>query len=913
MVHEPTRAGVLGGPAAVRSWQVQSSAVDRDDGHAISQPEYRATGWYDAPPRSTVMAALLHNGRFPDVTFSTRLRDEVDRTMFDVPWWFRTTFRTSSALGSRTTIRSDGIIPSAELWVNGAPVGGRDVIAGAYTSNSFDVTDLVRRGDNALAYLVYPGSPMTDLSIGWVDWNQWPPDNNMGIWRDVLILPTGPVRLSHPRVTVELSESLQEARLVVTTDVTNLGSESVDVRLVMALSEPGAATALSRDSVGAKSTERTVAELTLAVGGGTTERAQAETVLRYPAIWWPATEGDQPLYDLEVTGTVDGSASDRVSVSFGVRSLTSDVAPGGGRRFVVNGRFIPIRGAGWSPDLFLRHDSQRIADELSYSLDIGLNTIRLEGKGENPEFFEMADEAGLLVLPGWECCDKWEAHAGTGGSPWGDHDFDVAQRSMEAEAYRLANHPSVIGFVIGSDFPPETRACRAYLDVLERARWDLPIISSATVNGTEEAGPSGMKMTGPYAWVPPVYWYSTDPELGGAVGFNSETSAGNNVPRLSSLDRMLSAEELEALWNDPPAQQFHAGPPSEFDNLEIFHSALAGRYGAPRSLRDFVAKAQLASYEATRAQFEAYGGNRSAPRPATGIVYWMLNSAWPSLNWQLWDHFLDPSGAYFGTKKANEPLHVQYAYDERAVDVVNRTRDVTRALLLSCRLRSPAGVVLDARTVAVGPIRSGETARVMRVELPDGVPATYFLELDLGHQLGTTSAEGSETVSRNVYWLSTTDDVLALDQTTWQYTPTAGFADLRGLEALGAPQLEAAIETAVAGGRALTSVTIRNLSSDGTPAVGVHATLLAAAGSAGMAGAAGTSGAAGMQDATDAAAVCTPVVPVLWSDNDIVLFEGQSATLTAACASAAFGDAGPLVEIDAFNLAVPLRVRPPAK
>ena len=106
-------------------------------------------------------------------------------------------------------------------------LAGNDVIAGAYTSNTFDVTHLVRRGTNAIAYLVYPGNPMTDLSIGWVDWNQWPPDNNMGIWRDVLIRTTGPVRLSNPRVTTELSPGLDIAHLVVTCDAVNLTGETL--------------------------------------------------------------------------------------------------------------------------------------------------------------------------------------------------------------------------------------------------------------------------------------------------------------------------------------------------------------------------------------------------------------------------------------------------------------------------------------------------------------------------------------------------------------------------------------------------------------------------------------------------------------------------------------------------------------
>jgi exo-1,4-beta-D-glucosaminidase len=852
----------------VRSWQVASSAVDPVDEATVSRPDYRPRGWYDAPRRSTVMAALLHNGLFGDVSYSTRLRDEVDRSMFEVPWWFRTIFRSTARPGTRTTVRSDGIIPKADLWVNGARVAGHDTIAGAYTSNSFDVTHLVSRGDNAIAYLVYPDSPMTDLSIGWVDWNQWPPDNNMGIWRDVLIRTTGSVCLSNPRVTAELSQGLDAARLVVTCDVASLSGERLVSDVRATISGP---------------TGRVELAGKVSVGGGSdtateTTQFRMETELREPAVWWPAGLGDQPLYYLEILATVDGSHSDRVVTTFGIRSVRSEIAAGGGRWFAVNGQTIPIRGGGWAPDLFLRHDPQRIVDELTYTLDIGLNTIRLEGKGENPEFFETADAAGVLVLAGWECCDKWEAHAGTGGTPWDDHDFDVASRSMEAEAYRLGNHPCMIGFLIGSDFPPEPRARRGYLDALARARWDLPIVSSATVLGTEEAGPSGMKMTGPYSWVPPEYWYRSDPELGGAIGFNSETSAGNNVPRRPSLERMLSPEEMDCLWRRPSAKQLHAGPPSEFDNLEILHRALAARYGEPRSLRDFVAKAQLASYEATRAQFEAYGSRTHRSEPATGVVYWMLNSAWPSLNWQLWDHYLDPSGAYFGTKKANEPLHIQYDYGDRMVQIVNRTPVTTDPLVATVRIRSIDGVAISSASRELSRVGRGETVTVaeLPVDPSGGIIGTYFLELVL------CSAADGTVVSRNVYWLSTTPDVLDLEHTTWQYTPTAKFADLRGLEGLGAPELAVTATSTRSSGRAHISVAIRNVSPAGTPALGLHASLQSSGGSL--------------------------VVPVIWSENDVALFERQSATVTAGCAAASIADGPPRVEIDAFNLPGPLSV-----
>ena len=76
------------------------------------------------------------------------------------------------------------------------------------------------------------------------------------------------------------------------------------------------------------------------------------------------------------------------------------------------------------------------------------------------------------------------------------------------------------------------------------------------------------------------------------------------------------------------------------------------------------------TYEAERAMFEAYGRNKYV---STGVIQWMMNTAWPGLIWHLYDYYLRPGGGYFGTKKALEPVHVQYSYDDSSIVVVNST------------------------------------------------------------------------------------------------------------------------------------------------------------------------------------------------------------------------------------------------
>src|SRR5579875_1020757 len=904
MTFAVTTAGHTGERVPVRAWLVASSADVGDDGTTLALPGEDGrvvTGggpWRAAPPRSTVLAALVGNGEYPDLFFSSNLRDHVDPARFAVPWWYRTLFTLpggtsgttaaghggagpggagpSGAGGAagHTHLRVDGIVPRADLWLNGHLVADAATLAGAYVVTTLDVTDLVRPGLNALALRIHPGNPCQDLSIGWVDWAQPPPDDNMGPWRDVVVGTTGPVRLDAPHVTTRLATApdpaatddeaaTADADLTVTVEARNLGDREESVRLVAVVTGPDG---------GRLPLERSV---TLAPGSATTVRFEDRRLAGAP-LWWPIGEGEQPLHHLAITATVDGALSDQAETTFGVRTVDSEMCPGEGRRFRVNGRPVQILGGGWSPDLLLRHDDHRLSQQLALTAHLGLNTIRPEGKLENPEFYDLCDRLGIMVLPGWECCNKWEAAAGTGGERWDDADADIAERSMASEAVLLRNHPSVIGFLIGSDYAPPTGIAARYQRALDAAAWDLPVVSAATAEGSEVTGPSGMKMTGPYDWVPPSYWYEQDRDLGGAMGFNSETSAGHTVLRLATLRRMLSVADLDALWQQPDRPQFHSGPPSEFDNLRRFSTALAERYGPPRSLEDFVGKAQLVAYESVRAQFEAFASRADADAPATGVIYWMLTAPWPSLNWQLFGYDLDTPASAAATRKALEPVHPLYAYDRRAVQVLNRTGRETAALHLAVRRRRVDGTVAGEAEHDLPPIEPRAVVDVEAVQPAEGAEGAWWRELDL--------RDGDRPVSRNVYWLSTTDDVLDRSTTTWHSTGVSSYADLRALAELPRARVAVGAEATTEAADLTVRVTLRNKDRIGTPAVALHPSVTCGG---------------------------EPLDPVLWDDQDVTLFAGQELTLTGRLAAPA---AAPLVvQVDGFNLHRPLaRVLRPA-
>lgn len=758
-------------------------------------PGYRATGWYPAGARSTVLAALIADGVYPDPFYSTN-QQKIPKADFQVPWWYRSDFTVADP-GKRTYLDFSGVISAADVYVNGKRIAKASDVNGAYTQHELDVTSLVRSGTNTVAFRIRPNDPNKNLTMGWIDWLQPPPDENMGIVRDVLVRRGGPVALRDAHVVTKLAvPSLATADLTVKAQARNDSSAPVTARV--------------RGSIGSTAFEKTVS---LAAHETKTVTFTPSDVrglhLNSPKVWWPAGMGGQPLYGLALTASVNGAPSDTAHQTFGIRDVQAPLNSDGDRQYRVNGRKLLIKGGGWSPDEFLRWDRTYVEDRLKYALDLGLNTIRLEGHIEPDEFFDLADRYGILTLPGWECCDKWEGQVNGDerGDPWAAADYPVAKASMTAEAARLRDHPSVISFLIGSDFAPDARIEKTYLDALKAADWRTPVVAAASDNSSPVSGSSGMKMTGPYDWIPPNYWYAK--REGGATGFNSETSAGPDIPTLDTLRRMMTPAELATLWKDPSAKQYHRSPSSTFNTLKLYDNALTGRYGPPTSLTDYVRKAQLAQYENVRAQFEAYERNATdASKPSTGVVYWMFNSGWTSLHWQLMDRYLDQGGAYFGAKKANERLHIQYSYDNRSVVVVNNRSSPAGQLTAHATLFNTDGTrKYDKKVTGVKVSGGGAHSTALTLPSPSsvsGLSTTYLVRLTL------TDASGKE-VSRNVYWLSKKPDTLDWANTDWYYTPTTSYADLQGLNSMAQAPISATASTKTgAGGTSTTTVTVRN-------------------------------------------------------------------------------------------------------
>ena len=371
-------------------------------------------------------------------------------------------------------------------------------------------------------------------------------------------------------------------------------------------------------------------------------------------------------------------------------------------------------------------------------------------------------------------------------------------------------------------------------------------------------GPSGVRQ-GPYDYEPPMYWL-TDTKNGGAFGFDMEAGPGPAVPPVESLRRMLPPDHL---WPIDDVWNFHAGG-DEFKDIKHFTQAIEARYGTASGLEDYVRKAQALAYDGQRAMFEAYGRNKYR---STGIIQWMLNNAWPSLIWHLYDYYLRPGGGYYGTKKACEPLHVQFSYDDRSVVVVNDLQQGFQGLRVSAQLFDLALARKFSGEARID-VAADAVARAFVVPKPKDLTTAYFL------RLGLDDASG-RPVSSNFYWLSTREDVLDWKWTNdfYYYTPTKVHGDLTALARLAPTSLAL-------------STRFEDSWPEGTALVGAE----------------NTGQALGFQvhlKLVDAA-TGEELLPVFWDDNYFELFPGERREIRVTYPRR--GDARPLaVEADAWN------------
>ncbi|HUX84997.1 MAG TPA: hypothetical protein VMV20_07165, partial [Chitinophagaceae bacterium] len=389
-------------------WYIQSSAVVPASGSMISTGQYHPSHWYPTTIPHTVLATLVDDSIYRNIFFSNNL-EKISDTPFDHPWWYRTSFQLGPEVkGRQVRIRFNGINYRADVWLNGHLVAGADSVAGSFRMFTLDVTPYVKPGENILAVEVT--RPVGgELAIGFVDWNPEPADQDMGIWRNVHLLVTGPVSIEDPFVETQVdSATLAKAWLTLSATLQNHSGKVVQGDLVAAIG----------------TTIRISKPITLEAGESQKilldPSAYPQLVVDHPRLWWTNEMGRPNLYPLHLEFRVHQEISDQKQFRFGIRTITGYRTPEGFRAYRLNGKNILIKGGGWTDPMLLNASSRYEEAGIDYAVQMHLNAIRMEGFwGHDQHIFDLCDEKGILVMAGFSCQWEWPEHMGGKADQYG--------------------------------------------------------------------------------------------------------------------------------------------------------------------------------------------------------------------------------------------------------------------------------------------------------------------------------------------------------------------------------------------------------------------------------------------------------------------------------------------------------------
>ncbi|MFN8089000.1 MAG: glycoside hydrolase [Mycobacterium sp.] len=757
-------------------WQITSASGLRAGGKEMSVTGFDTSTWLPVHRMpATVLQILQEDGVYPNLYYGKNLLNNVPQDLYKQDWWYRTTF--TAPAGSQTyRLDFSGINYRADIWLNGHRVADNRRIVGMYNDHELDVSPWIDPGKpNTLAVKVTPEQAIQDvdgveLADSWYDWINWRylgyqgpgknpangnsfvPDRNAGIWKPVYLKTSGPVSVGPATVNTELPlPNTDSARLTIYSTLRNNSKQPVRGVLRATITRDGKPTIRVEEPVSLTAGEDREFEFD--------PDAFSALTVKHPDLWWPYTLGRPDLYNLRLDFVQNRRVTETATQKFGIRTITqgrdaddsfADLGAGGSFFLRVNGKDFLVRGATYTPDLLYKDDPDRDAAILGYVKDLGLNMLRLESKISSTRFVEKADELGIPLMYGWMCCNQWEKW-----QQWDDEDRRVAQESLRSQIDMLRSHASVFVWANGSDGRPPAEVLGWYHRILTDLHWQNAIVDTVSSLNRDSDGKAlwdGIQMAGPYSWRPPSYWFSG--RYSAARGSSAEQGDNEHIPPFPSLKKFIPPDKL---WPINDTWYFHAGSGPQNSNLTNVQRVINRRYGYSTGAEMFANKAQLAHYEATRAQFEAFAANGWDSHKMT--IYWMLNSHWPSFFGNLFDYYLRPGGSYYGAKKGLRPLSVvfdSYAtgnHRQAKVTVVNQTVDAKKDMRVRVRTYDLSGKLRDDRSADDIGVDAGGSVQAMT--LPPGPPDSpvFFVRCELLDHSGRVVAE-------NVYWQSRqVDDV----------------------------------------------------------------------------------------------------------------------------------------------------------
>jgi beta-galactosidase len=294
--------------------------------------------------------------------------------------WYRTHFTLPATVtsGKQVYIEFDGVMGNSTVYINGTQLGNHPY---GYVSFRYDMTKSIKFGaENVLAV-------KTDTSIQPASRFY----SGAGIYRRARVIATDPVHIDQYATYVQTpSPTTTSATVQVSTSVVNSGTSSQSVSVQGIVSDAGG-TALAPVSAAAQD-----------IAAGASASFTFSVPVANPKLWDLTTPN---MYQLVTNVQVGGTTVDDDVTPFGIRSL---VFNGG---MTLNGKSIKFQGVANHQDyhgLGLAAPQRAMQRRLAALKAIGVNAIRTAHDCPSPEFLDLTDRMGFLVLD--EFTDVWGAH-----------------------------------------------------------------------------------------------------------------------------------------------------------------------------------------------------------------------------------------------------------------------------------------------------------------------------------------------------------------------------------------------------------------------------------------------------------------------------------------------------------------------
>lgn len=336
--------------------------------------------------------------------------------------WYRKHFSLPAGdAGRRVFVDFDGVMANSDVWINGALLGHRPY---GYVSFRYELTGHLQFGPGRENVLAVRADNSSQPASRWYA--------GAGIYRHVRLVVTAPIHLGHWATVVTTPQVLVQRALVrVRASVVNQSAAPRPVSAQVTLLGPDG------QAVG---TAQTAPQT---VPAGAARDFPLEIPVASPRLW----NVEQPnVYRAVTRVRVGSTVLDEESVPLGIREFHFDPDTG----FWLNGKNFKIKGVclhGEVGALGVAVPLSAWRRRLAALKSLGVNAIRTAHAPPAPEFLDLCDQMGFLVMD--EMFDAWTVAK----NPYDYHLYfrDWSQIDTRDTVQRDRNHPSIILYSAGNE------------------------------------------------------------------------------------------------------------------------------------------------------------------------------------------------------------------------------------------------------------------------------------------------------------------------------------------------------------------------------------------------------------------------------------------------------------------------------